>query len=227
MKKIILFLFLVPVVSEIEAQCNNPYYQIKEGTLFISENYNDKDKLQGRTESEVIEYAESSNGFSATFATKIYDKKGELVTEGKYSLSCNDGTITMDMTGMVPAESMAAFKDMEMEITMNELEYPAGLTVGQVLNDASIEISASGSIPMKLVFNITDRKVAGKETVTTPAGTFDCYKITYNSDSKMMIAKMNFTNVEYLSEQSGVVKTETYRSNGKLMGYTIITKYEF
>ncbi len=88
-------------------------------------------------------------------------------------------------------------------------------------------MSTSGSIPMKLVVDITERKVEGRESVTTPAGTFNCYKISYNTHSKMMIAKMNFKTVEFLSEKCGAVRTETYKSNGNLVGYTVITKYEY
>jgi hypothetical protein len=80
---------------------------------------------------------------------------------------------------------------------------------------------------MKLTFNITDRKVEGKESVTTPAGTFECMKISYNTHSQMMIANTQFTNVEYLSKDSGAVRTETYRSNGNLVSYTILTKYQY
>ena len=78
---------------------------------------------------------------------------------------------------------------------------------------------------MKMEFNITDRKVEGKEMVTTPAGTFDCYKISYNTRLKMLI-NMTYINVEYLSENYGVVRTETYKSKGNLVGYSLITQYD-
>ena len=80
---------------------------------------------------------------------------------------------------------------------------------------------------MSMDMDITNRKVEGKESVTTPAGTFECYKISYDMFSKMSIMKMNFKNIEYLSENSGVVRTESYRSNGSLMSYTVLTKYEY
>ncbi len=68
--------------------------------------------------------------------------------------------------------------------------------------------------------SITDRKVAGKETVTTSAGTWECYKITYKSKITMKIGigipiKMDVT--EWYAPGFGVVKTE---SNG---GKTEIT----
>ena len=227
MKKTGFFILALLIMSEVSAQCDNPYYQLKEGTQIVVENYDKKDKAQGRTESKVIQYEETSSGYVATISAKIYDKKDKPVSEGEYQLICDGSSLKIDMSGLMPAESMAAFKDMEMEVTMDQLEYPANLSPGQTLNDASIVIAASGAIPMKFTFDITDRKVEGKETITTPAGTFDCHKISYNSHSKMMISNMNFRNVEYVSEKCGAVKTETYKSNGNLIGYTLITKYEY
>ena len=131
------------------------------------------------------------------------------------------------MKAFVPQESMQAFKDMEVEVTSDELQIPAVLTVGQLLPDAKFELKTKNSpIPMNMTFNMTDRKVEGKETVTTPAGTFDCVKILYNTQSKMTMMNMNFKNVQYLSEKYGAVKTESYKANGSLVGYTLITKFE-
>lgn len=227
MKKIAFLLFSV-ILSEVSAQCDNPYYQLKEGTLIVMENFDKKDKLQGKTESKVTKFDETSTGFTATISAIVYDKKDKITSEGDYELKCENGSIKIDMSGLIPAESMAAFRDMEIDVTMDQLEYPSNLEAGQILNDASIEIAVSGSsMPMKLIFDITDRKVEGKETITTPAGTFECYKISYNTHSKMMIINMNMRNVEYLSDKFGAVKTETYKSNGNLIGYTLITKYEY
>ncbi len=228
MKKITLILITLLFCYKANSQCDNPYYKVKEGTLMVMESFDKKDKMQSRTETKVTAYEATENGFVATISYKITDKKDKLVSEGAYTMTCEDNVIKIDMSGFVPAESMTAFKDMEVEITMDQLEYPANLSAGQVLNDASIEIATSNNpMPMKMVFDIMDRKVEGNESITTPAGTFDCMKISYNTHSKLMIANMNFTNVEYLSKDAGAVKTETYKSNGNLLGYTLLTKYEY
>ena len=75
MKKIAFILFSVFCMSEVNAQCDNSYYQLKEGTLIITENFDKKDKLQGRTETKVTGYNGTSTGFVATMSVNIYDKK--------------------------------------------------------------------------------------------------------------------------------------------------------
>lgn len=42
-------------------------------------------------------------------------------------------------------------------------------------------------ISLKLTAKVFNRKVEGKETIITPAGTFECFVITFNRESKMGI----------------------------------------
>jgi hypothetical protein len=103
--------------------------------------------------------------------------------------------------------------------------YPSGLSAGQTLDDASITISAGtgGVTIMNLTVKIINRKVVGPETVTVPAGTFDCFKITYDMETKMMF-KINTSVAEYINMGAGNVKTETFDKKGKLIGSTVLTE---
>ena len=228
MKKHILIPFLILFAFlEARAQCNNPFYQFKKGTQIETENYDDKGKAQGKTEITVIDWEETGSGFIATLGYKLFDKKGDVSHEGDYTMECKDGVISIDMSAFVPKESMQAFQDMEIEMKMDQLEYPADLKVGQDLKDASFEMKAKGGpMPMNFTFLFTDRKVEGKESITTPAGTFDCFRISQITNSKMMIANSEFKTIQYLAEKYGAVKTETYKSNGKMVGYSLLTRFE-
>ena len=228
MKRLIVFLLTIIFVYKVGAQCTNPYYRLQEGTVIEMETYDKKDKLQSRSETSVIQFQETGTGYLATIHYKLLDKKEKLVSEGDYKFECDNGIIKIDMSSMIPAESMQAFKDMEVEVDMDQMLYPANLSVGQSLEDASITIKTKNSpVPMGMDMDISNRKVEGKESVTTPAGNFDCYKISYDTFSKMSFVKMNFRTVEYLSENSGIVKTESYKSNGNMMSYSVLTKYEY
>jgi hypothetical protein len=76
--------------------------------------------------------------------------------------------------------------------------------------------------------NITNRVVASQESVTTAAGTFNCYKIT--QDFKMENIVMGMTipitmkSIEYYAAGTGMVKSQSFDKNGKLAGYTLLTK---
>jgi hypothetical protein len=61
-------------------------------------------------------------------------------------------------------------------------------------------------------------KVIARETITTPAGSFDCYKIETNTKLTAMGESGDMMKaVSWVSAGIGDVKTETYGPEGKLM----------
>ena len=71
----------------------------------------------------------------------------------------------------------------------------------------------------------TDRKVIGKETITTPAGSFNCFVITSTTDMKMGMSQRS-TSKQWITEKVGTVKSENYDKNGKISGSSLLTKFE-
>jgi hypothetical protein len=192
------------------------------------ETYNGKGKISGKTEQKVISYQSQSNGFNAKVHTVMTDEKGKEIMQGDLDFACQNGTMTIDMRNFVSEDQMKAFGEYEFDVEAQNLEIPNSLSVGQSLKDAAITITATNSpIPMNTTVTITDRKVVGKESVTTPAGTFECYKITSNSTIKtktVVGVTMNFSAIEWLAPKAAIVKSESYNKNGKLQGYSLLTK---
>lgn len=82
---------------------------------------------------------------------------------------------------------------------------------------------------MTMSMAMTNRKVDGQESITTPAGTFNAYKITSDVafDNRAMGIPIRSTmkTVSYRTNDLLFdVKSETYNKNGKLMGYTLLSK---
>ena len=73
------------------------------------------------------------------------------------------------------------------------------------------------------VFSITNRKVEAIETITTAAGTFDCVKISYDVESKMMFT-IKAKGAEWYALETGLVKSESYDAKGKLTGSQELVK---
>ena len=128
---------------------------------------------------------------------------------------------------MVNPAMQQSLANMEVSIEGTELALPSTLTVGQERPDASTTIKAgsNGVTIINMTVNVTNRKVLSREELTTPAGTFNCYKITQDTDVKMMIAK-TMTSIDYYAEGVGMVRSETYDKKGNLEGYTELTKFE-
>lgn len=220
MKKILLFILVLAFTIEVNAQCN-PYYNFKDGASWEITSYSAKDKVDGRQVNTIKSMEDLSNGWKAEMNMKAYDKKDELILDKDIEASCEDGVIKLDMDRFFPEETMQAFKDMDMNIETENLEIPSDLEVGKTLKNASLKMT--GSMPFKMEVNITDRKVEAKESVTTPAGTFECYKITYTISSKTIMS-VETKGADWIAKDVGMVKAENYNKNGKLQGYSLLTK---
>ena len=139
----------------------------------------------------------------------------------------------MDMDRFVPDEAMQGVADgMTFEIEGNAWELPENLEAGQTLKDGEFTMKISSDNPAMAMaagnwdFVITDRKVEKQEKVTTSAGTFDAYKISYTIQMEMkmmgMTRKMEVSGADWIAEGVGSVKSESYNKKGALTNYTLL-----
>lgn len=198
---------------------------LNEGTQWSYQSFDKKGKLTSTIDQKISASSNSGSAKQATVQQSIKDNKGKSVNNSEYNITCDGGKISVSIEKMMNQEMMASFEGMEINVDAEDLDYYSNLSVGQSLKDASmtIDVSASGTeTPMsflKLTVYITNRKVETKETITTDAGTFECYKITYDTEMQT-IMKIKTKAVEWFCPGVGMVKQETYSKNGKLTGST-------
>ncbi len=236
MKKLLPILMLLLVaLTDVMAQCSNSFYRLKEGVEFEMTSYDKKDRPQGRSVNVIREISENNGVYEATFSSKIYDKKDKLVTEGEFVIICEDDKIKIDMQRLLNSmEQMQAYEGMEVEAEGDFMELPSELEVGQSLSDAhttmTVKMSDANATMSKIDIDINNRKVDSQEDITTPAGTFNCYKISYNTDVDMKVMgfgnKSSYGNAEWVAENVGTVRTENYDKKGNLNSYTLLTAYK-
>lgn len=211
--------FSVSTLSFTQISCSK-YYPFNEGATFQITSYDKKGK-----KASVVDYSISDvTNDTATFNTTIYDAKGEEVTTSNYDITCKDDVISIDFNSLISPELFAQYNDMEMDVTGTNIEIPNNLSVGQTLKDADMLMTIKmGAMNLKMNMKLLNRKVEAKESITTTAGTFDCYVISYTSEFKMGI-KQTFKAKDWIGEGVGMVKSENYNKKGKLMGYSELTQ---
>jgi hypothetical protein len=191
------------------------------------ETYNGKGKLTGKIHQKVIDFSKTSSGFKSKVKSTTLNEKGKELTSADIEFTCDNGIVLMDMKNFIQEDQMKAYEGYEVKVEAEALEFPSELNIGQILTDGFITITATNSpLPMKTKFTISDRKVEAKETVTTPAGTFECFKITskLNIESHVGITmNFNFISVDWIALKVGTVKNESYSKNGKLNGSSLLT----
>lgn len=210
------------VTSSVMSQDCSKYFPMDQGTKFQITMYDKKDKVSGVMDYEIKEVS----GNTATMFYEMHDEKGKMLTSSEYGMTCSEDGVTIDFSSMMSPEIMGQYEDMEVEMSGTDLLYPNNLSTGQSLPDADVLMTIKmPPLNMKMNMNFFNRKVESKESVTTPAGTFDCYVITYDSEAKMGI-KMTNSNKLWLSEGFGMVKQETYNKKGNLIGKSVLTAFE-
>ncbi|MEL7003874.1 MAG: hypothetical protein AAFN93_14225 [Bacteroidota bacterium] len=200
---------------------------MNEGGFWEMTSYNAKGKTQGSSKYQVKSLDQSGDDYTALIQIQILDQKDKEVMDNELKFKCEDGVLHYDMSQLMPAKSMQAYKDMDLQMTGDNLEYPSNLSVGDKLKDATMNIAIIGEgLPFDMNFKIEtkDRKVMSKETITTPAGTFDCFKISMTTVSKT-VGSVESKSIEYIAPGKGIVRTETYNRGGKMTSYSELTAF--
>jgi hypothetical protein len=228
MKNLILIVLLVSLFagSKSFAQECKMYFPDKVGSVREITNYDKKGKITGSSNQEIIAKDVIGAATSVTVRSKTYDKDGKELSTNDMVLNCKNGVFSFDMKDFIDKSMLDAYKGMEITMSGDNVAYPSSIKVGDKLTDASINIIVknNGMTLSNMTISLSNRLVATQESITTVAGTFSCYKLSYDIQSKTRIMTINTKAAEWISEGSGVIKSESYDKNGKLIGYTLLTK---
>jgi hypothetical protein len=218
-----LFLLLTVLSGAIDrpnADCDS-YYASKPGTVLDLIEYNHKQQETGRTTYTV----KNHSGQTTTIHVLTIDSKGKQLVNTDYTVNCDGNEIVADQKKIVASTVAANMTDpnVSTEVRGENARTPVELAVGQELpgNEIDIDVKSSG-INMTVKVKTTNRKVAGQETITVPAGTFDCIVVTANTESFALVSKKTSTK-SWMAKGVGVVKMETYDKKGKLEKVQVLT----
>jgi len=220
MKRILLFFLLFSFIRSYGQTCG--YYPPTVGGVFEMQTFDDKGKLR-MTNTAVVK---AIDGNKATIDSKVIDDKNKNIAAMTFDVVCKDGNLYVDGGGMVPISMFEGKKDASVSVTGDKVVYPENLSATSALPDATIQMKMEMQgmpFPMNSTIKIQNRKVEGQEDVTVPAGTFKCWKISYDLEYKILV---NFHGkaIEWICPGKGFIKSESYNKNGKLAGSSVRTK---
>ncbi len=230
MKKLsTLVLLVVLIAGQSVAQSCNQYFIMDEGVRTTYDILNSKNKVTSRSVHYFKNVSGTANNKKATLAMEIIDMKKETVVNTVESeWSCVDGVMTFTASPIGMEGIDMSNTSIDVKIEGDQMDLPSSFQVGQTLKDVNyrVKVGMSGMNFMDRTFQVKNRKVEARENVTTPAGTFDCFKLTYTTESqgKMGSSKPIQTAVWY-SANTGMIKTESYK-DGKVETTQLLTKIE-
>lgn len=223
--KLLSLLTFITFSIGISAQDCKMYFPEEIGIVREMTNYDKKDRQTSRILQTIKDKNESGGNVTLLVETLIFDEKDNEFSNSEVEVGCIDGVFRIDMSDYV-SEMLQAYQTMEIEMEGNNLVFPVNLSIGDQLpnGEMNIQVSSNGITIMNMDVRIENRKVEGKEKITTDAGTFDCYKISYETITNTRMLSTSINGVEWIAEGVGVVKSESYNKKGKLSGYSLLTK---
>ena len=214
MKKIFLILTIFFMGATLLAQdCKNYFYLQNNKTVEMTI-YNKKGEANGKQVYKITDVSGTDAALTALVNSEMFDKKGKTISKATGNFRCNSGVMMVDMKMTIPSQQMEQFKNADVKAQDVYIEYPANMNIGDQLKDGNFTMDVDNNgLKQSLTMVISDRKVVGKESVTTSAGTWDCHKIT--SKIKLTVKTVgvgipiNFEQTEWFATGFGVVKTES------------------
>ena len=228
MKVILSIAVILCASSGIFAQCNS-FVPFKENVKYEYEMFDKKEKLTFRMSHTLKNVSGSGENMEATMEQEIFDaKKGDKISVSNLKWACENGTLHFDMRSMTlmgegGQEVNMGEAGMSADVTGDELDLPSDLSVGQTLKDVTYNVKVSmGTLTlMNRTYTVKDRKVESQESLTTPAGTFDCYKVTFVTTGDKGGASKSAI---WYAKDAGMIKTENYKDDGKLLNRQVLVK---
>ncbi len=229
------FLMLLGFASVAVGQCSNNFYKMEKGVEYEMTLYNKKDKVEGRMLNAVMEVNNQGEAQQATLHSKFFDKKDKLVSEGDYQIICEGDKIKIDVESMLASmQQFSGQENMNMKVEGDYVIFPSQLEVGASLPESksnmTLLMGENNATMSSTDIYLKNRKVEKEEDITTPAGTFKCYKIVYDMDMDMKVMginrKMSSRGAEWIAEGVGVVKTASYDKKGEIESYTLLSSYQ-
>jgi len=188
--------------------------------------YNKKDKESGKQVWQVTNLNSSGGTTTASLNTEFFNDKGKSINKGESEIKCAGGMLMMNMKLMLNEDQLKQMQNGTATASGEFLEYPATMKEGDNLKDGNftMKYKMNGGLESNMEISVTQRVVGGSESITSPAGTWNCIKISSNQKLITRIAgigipiKMNVT--EWFAPGVGVIKTQ---SN---YGSTLITSIQ-
>lgn len=209
------------------ARCQ-AFFVMEEGAVFEMTHYKDNGKVTGSSQHTVLSRGSTTKRDTVVVRCERLDKHGESLGSSRYFVGCETGTFFIDFSVFMNNRSLDAYKGIEKRFSETHLEVPAGIKVGDQLIETTMKVQLEEEA---IAYNeseifIYDRLVVAKDTITTPAGTFECIKVDYRLETRVKGIKevvVHSRGSEWYALGVGIVRSEYYDREGKRYGYSELT----
>ncbi|WP_028376470.1 hypothetical protein [Leeuwenhoekiella sp. MAR_2009_132] len=207
--------------------CSN-LFTFNTDSSFEMSAYGTTNNLLSVTNYEVSHIRQTLNGKTAFLSAVNRDvsKKRDTLEQENYEIECTSKSVVLNHRNVVPAFLYDEYSNLEFDISKIALVVPKNLEIGQSLDDAVLEIDILATpIKHRITYLLKDRCVTATETITTPAGTFNCIIIESKTSMKPQNENAGFVK-HWFAEGVGFIKQVDYNKKGQVSSVNILTELQ-
>lgn len=224
-----------PTAPSADAPCPHPF-GLYDNMELVYQVQDDHGKPTGTIRERVVRLGSEQNKKKTLTTNTVllksgtYDVKNRLQYLRDLTFRCRrDTAFTDGLTQLNPAQ-LSSFRDRILTYSPTPLAWPNQPTVGSELPDGGISVDVrSSAVHIAEVYTkVQKRKITGQQSVTTPAGTFQCFKVEAERESATvaradMVIRNTMRLVDYYSPAVGLVRTEVYDKKDRLTEVRLLT----
>ncbi|RTQ52575.1 hypothetical protein EJV47_06070 [Hymenobacter gummosus] len=153
--------------------------------------------------------------------SSLYDANNRLQRNDEYVYQCRRDTVLTDGRLLLDPALLRSFRDRRFAYEPVHLAWPNQPTPGPLPGGKlTVQVSSPSVDIAQVVTTVSQRKISGPQSLTTPAGTFQCYKVEaryeYVTQARADMARRSVKRVvDYYAPGVGMVRSEMHDADGE------------
>lgn len=220
-------LLLVALLSTLSLLAQEPYFCTRPGTRLYYERYKaSSTKLIQTTLFEIESNQATAEGQVIQYAVTMAKANGNPLYGGRAlqtTLITPDGELKMNFGETVKEFVRNMLSMGKVESSESWALLPADIQPGDTLADTHCTVTVAG---LHAYFHLTDRHVLRRETITTPAGTFDCMVVREHKEEDAPFHHPDNWQDNYYAPGIGYVRHDKFDKNMRLQESEVLVRIE-
>ncbi|GAB2942567.1 hypothetical protein GCM10027048_03980 [Hymenobacter coalescens] len=212
--------------STADASCEQPF-GFNDGTELTYRLLDEKNKPEGLQILKVasitpLEAEKKAPAYTQVLLkSSLYDVNNRLQRNDEFVYLCRRDTVLTDGRLLLDPAMLRSFRDRRFAFEPVHLAWPNQPTSGPLPGGKlTVQVSSPSVDIAQVITSVSERKLSGPESVATPAGTFQCYKVEsryeYVTQARADMVRRTVKRVtDYYAPGVGVVRTEMRDADGE------------
>ena len=221
------FFVLATLLSTLVLTASEPYFCIGTGTKLHYERHKvSSGKLTQTTLFEIMSLGSSSRGREVRYAVTMKKASGKDLFGGRTLLTAYlspAGDVSLDFGATVKGFVQNMFPGGKVSVTESLTSLPVDMKPGDNLPDTHCTVRVMG---ISSHFHITRRTVDRLQSITTPAGTFDCIVVRSHKEEDAPFHHPENWVEDYYVPGLGYVRHDIFDNNMRLQESECLVQIE-